>query len=390
MKSNVPWSVKGIDPEARVVAKEAAKKAGMTLGEWMSTMIQQVGSDAPGADGNDAPTQIASTGVSPEQLRTVVDSLNRLNDRLKNTQDQVRRSEEQSRAAASGLNQAVETVFERLKRIERERQAGAPGDIVDRVEKLEQSDSEMQRIQSLKNLEQALSQMVEQFESTRSEAISRVEANEEAVSSLAGRVDVHDDRVTAGFHEVHDALNTIGDQLDHTERTAKAVLLEAKEAASSTDAEFVERTSKKLQLLGSEIKRSGDQIIAVETMVSSLSEKIEAAERRSADGIADVSAELDALRDELVEAGLEVDEDENEARWNEVAREAEAKVASLQASYDQMVSRIGADEADIAPATSPDPDALEATPPPLELTDDAEETDEFDSIFGTDSSRTDI
>ena len=94
MKSNVPWSVKGIDPEARVVAKEAARKAGMTLGEWMSTMIREVGNEDTPQNNDNAP--VKSTGVSPEQLRAVVESLNRLNERLRNTEESIKRSEEKS------------------------------------------------------------------------------------------------------------------------------------------------------------------------------------------------------------------------------------------------------------------------------------------------------
>lgn len=39
MKPGIPWSVKGIEPEARVVAKRAARRAGITLGEWLNTVI---------------------------------------------------------------------------------------------------------------------------------------------------------------------------------------------------------------------------------------------------------------------------------------------------------------------------------------------------------------
>ncbi|MDJ1157981.1 hypothetical protein QNA08_07010 [Chelatococcus sp. SYSU_G07232] len=43
---NAPWSVKGIDPEARDAAKEAARRAGMTLGEWLNGVIAgQAGQD---------------------------------------------------------------------------------------------------------------------------------------------------------------------------------------------------------------------------------------------------------------------------------------------------------------------------------------------------------
>ncbi len=36
-----PWSVKGIEPRAREVAKDLARRSGMTLGEWLNTMIME-------------------------------------------------------------------------------------------------------------------------------------------------------------------------------------------------------------------------------------------------------------------------------------------------------------------------------------------------------------
>ena len=39
MKPGIPWSVKGIEPETREAAKDAARRSGMTLGEWLNSMI---------------------------------------------------------------------------------------------------------------------------------------------------------------------------------------------------------------------------------------------------------------------------------------------------------------------------------------------------------------
>ena len=39
MKPGIPWSVKGIEPEVREAAKHAARRAGMTLGEWLNSVI---------------------------------------------------------------------------------------------------------------------------------------------------------------------------------------------------------------------------------------------------------------------------------------------------------------------------------------------------------------
>ena len=41
MKSGIPWSVKGIEPEVREAAKDAARRSGLTLGEWLNTAIME-------------------------------------------------------------------------------------------------------------------------------------------------------------------------------------------------------------------------------------------------------------------------------------------------------------------------------------------------------------
>ena len=39
MSAAAPWSVKGIEPKAREIAKDLARRSGMTLGEWLNSMI---------------------------------------------------------------------------------------------------------------------------------------------------------------------------------------------------------------------------------------------------------------------------------------------------------------------------------------------------------------
>lgn len=348
MKSNVPWSVKGIDPEARVVAKAAAKEAGMTLGEWMNQAIRQIGegdgetgenpagqTSAPAPDAGPA----TAPGVTTDQLRAVVDSLNRLNERLTTTEEGLKTQASQTRQTAAGLGQGLETVYERMKRLERERKEGSADAIQERVEKLERGEGDKGRIDGLKRLEGALTSMVEALEVTRAEAITKITENEEALDQLASRVDVLDDRLTAGFSEVHDAIDAVGEHLDRTERTAAGVLSDAKEASGSTDAEFVEQTSKRLQALGNEIKRSGDQIRSVEDMVGRLSAKIEAAEHRSAEGIGEVAASLQGLRTAVAgDAGAAQETATDELA--DAARQADEKVSRLQRSYETMMARL--------------------------------------------------
>ncbi len=56
MATSLPWSVKGVDPRTRDAAKAAARRAGMTLGEWLDSKIrEEAGEPVPAA--NDAEEQ---------------------------------------------------------------------------------------------------------------------------------------------------------------------------------------------------------------------------------------------------------------------------------------------------------------------------------------------
>ena len=52
MKFGVPWSVKGIRPEARETAREAARRSGMSLGDWLNSVILHQAAEA-GVVGSD-------------------------------------------------------------------------------------------------------------------------------------------------------------------------------------------------------------------------------------------------------------------------------------------------------------------------------------------------
>ena len=41
MKFGVPWSLKGIRPEARETAEQAARRSGMSLSDWLNSVIIQ-------------------------------------------------------------------------------------------------------------------------------------------------------------------------------------------------------------------------------------------------------------------------------------------------------------------------------------------------------------
>lgn len=59
-----PWSVKGVDPEAREAAKIAARRAGLTVGQWLSQTIRSAATEQLRNGGRGMATVDASSPMS--------------------------------------------------------------------------------------------------------------------------------------------------------------------------------------------------------------------------------------------------------------------------------------------------------------------------------------
>src|SRR5947207_3344766 len=130
MTAAAPWSVKGIDPKAREVAKELARRSGMTLGEWLNRVIleddvpEEVTSEAhfgarPFRAANETPKsfmQSLPAGSEPEDLGRIAFALDLLTDRIES-------SETRAGLAISGVEHSVRHAMARLETAEREQLA---------------------------------------------------------------------------------------------------------------------------------------------------------------------------------------------------------------------------------------------------------------------------
>ena len=136
MKSNAPWSVKGIERDARETAKEAARREGMTVGEWLSQVIYTAG-DPESSDGE----------IEGIKISDIVKAIEHLNKR-------VITAEGKSAAAMEALARNFGGVVERVQRLERGRPtAGTPaGDFEDRLDPVEEKSGERQGIEALKGV----------------------------------------------------------------------------------------------------------------------------------------------------------------------------------------------------------------------------------------------
>ncbi len=82
MKPGIPWSVKGIGPEMREAAKHAARRSGMTVGEWLNSVIldqSTAAADAPPPP-NPPPAKVFSPAPSRPSPAASEDTTLRLED----------------------------------------------------------------------------------------------------------------------------------------------------------------------------------------------------------------------------------------------------------------------------------------------------------------------
>src|SRR5262245_31890934 len=150
MKPGIPWSVKGIDAETREAAKEAARRAGMTLGAWLNAVIldqsedddppqpltvsrrrtpsRSVSGQHPGTRGGPA-----ESGEMAERLDSLADKLNALTAGEQETA--VDRFMASPRAPARTPDQTVRAVLDRLVRHE-QRTSDTIEEILSRIDAL--------------------------------------------------------------------------------------------------------------------------------------------------------------------------------------------------------------------------------------------------------------
>jgi localization factor PodJL len=358
MKSNAPWSVKGIERDARETAKEAARREGLTVGEWLNQVIYSVG------DPNAAPTHGEIEGLRSRDLAAAIEHLSR----------RIAAAESKSAAAVENLARSFGGAIERLQRLERDGPPAGGAALAARLEALESKSQDRQRIDALRALERAVSQVAAQFSSAQQATIARLDAVERQLQAAAARAG--GELVSA--ESVREAIEGMTARIARAERIASEAASLKAEAGESIDPEFVQKTGIRLRILGDEIKRGGDQIRALEAAIGKLSQQIEAAEKRSAEGVHKVAETMAELRAQF--SGAEATDQaaaraEIEAAISEITHRTEDRIQTLQDSFDAMVARLDSGRAPLGVAPERPAAALRSTPPP------AAHPSEFDEAF---------
>lgn len=367
MKSSAPWSVKGIKRDARETAKEAARRHGMTVGEWLSQVIYAAG-DPESSDGE-------IEGIKTSDLVTAIEHLNR----------RVIGAESRGAEAIDDLARNIGAALERLQRLERTHPTEGSPAIEERLQKLEARAGDRQRIDALRALEKAVGQVALQYDNAHKSTLARLDSTERQLQELASRLDnagTLPRGEPAGLVALKETIAGLSKRLEQAERIAAEAVKMKSEAGDSVDADFVERTGARLRILGDEIKRGGDQIRTLEGLIKKLSDQIDAAERRSSEGVQKVAETISELRSQFGQTDAQDSGEarqEIEAAMAEVTRRTESRISELQRSFESMIARLEAPDG-AAPQSGEQQEAAKAADPAADLEDNSGDSARFAAL----------
>lgn len=367
MTAGAPWSVKGIDPKAREVAKDHARRSGMTLGEWLNRVILEDDGGEPAAAPEPAayaapepvrfpdpprPRLVAETPAPRgDELARVAHALDRLTDRLE-------ASETRTGLAVSSIEHSVRQAVARIEAAERESLAAATrvdgamdrltsegARLAERLRRLETEAAGPRSTEALRALEQSVGRVSTQI--YESEARAR-----DGVAALDARLSRAESRLADPAKFMDEVVQRLGERLANAERhTADALdglrrslatldsRMGAVEGGRGADAQRFEALAEALtRQVEAARAQVSDRLKAVDggrvdRRFAELAAEVKAAEQRSARAIQQMGRDVLGMADSL-NRRLQDSEDRNAAAIAQVGGEM-ARVAGA------METRVG-------------------------------------------------
>jgi localization factor PodJL len=332
MQPDLPWNVAGIPPEAREAARAAARREGLSVGEWLTRRILRSLTEHGEAGGWHRPPEIdyraipdeLSSRDTDEMLARVSRSENQASSAYRRIEDQLttlaKRLEEAEKAQSEN-GKAMSLAATEINTATREQaqafdQLGAHvmglGDRLARVERSAAADGVKDAV---KGLHAGLSRLADQIAENTNQSASQIAALAGNVESVAGKLnDVrseaeHTSRALssriAAFDErirsTEGASRSIADKLDRTIAGIEAArgVQASEQAEIRRQAAAIAHLSDALDTLATRITTSEPQttgaIAQLSETLEKLSTRITASEPQTAGAIAQLSETLDRL-----------------------------------------------------------------------------------------------
>jgi localization factor PodJL len=371
MRSDLPWNVAGIPPEAREAARAAARREGLSVGEWLTRRILRSVADAGSEDDLTRESLNASKIYRPEEQvppshGDTADMLNRVTRTEAESNDVWRRIEEQLRGVArkmetqersqSESHRAMNRAATEMNIATREQsqafdQLGAHVvGLTDRLDRVERANNGGGLKDAVKALHTGLSRLADQMTQNANQSATQVSSLVSSLESVVGRLNEARQEAEGTAQAFEHRIVTLDERIHAIEISAQtnSAVLEALQARAHDDSESEHTpTAAAIARLEENIARFevramdpevDHRLGGIERSLSNLLERLESQEPAAAKAIEDSVGKLISR----VEA--------TENRQRDTASE-------FRAALNETALRLAALENKAAPAPFPPPQA---------------------------------
>jgi len=297
MSANAPWSVKGIDARAREVAKDLARRSGMTLGEWLNQMILE------GEDVGALISRESARAERPVHRETYFEP--ETGGRM------AQRSPRKPAAPYSSAANPISSRDLRRKSIFDERPAYDDGYTAEEA-RYEAASSDLSRVARaleslgarMENSEARSATAVRGVSHAVESVLSRLERNEAAHAEVQGRIEEQSQDVLSSFERLSRAEEDHGlfaERLEQAERLIDAQA-ERLEGLSGHVRDARERAARIEQELAS--PQANETVRAVEATLGKLANQLYEGEARTRDSLTGVREDMVGLSHRLSQMEL--------------------------------------------------------------------------------------
>jgi localization factor PodJL len=288
MKAQIPWSVKGVEPEAREAAKVAARRAGLTLGAWLNQVIRDSGVPAPRMV--DVTEERRAQGFAPVGEPYARPTL-------------VRVETDQPQEQAQGAD-SFTAVMRRLNAVE-----GKTGRIVQALEATLKDIAERLAVEargrpssSDKALQESLTRLSARLDTLESETAARGQALEQGLGEIARHYSDIEVRHERGRQDIAHSVERLAERIAQGNPAAAGEIDSLRHTLTSLET--------RIDDVSADSRKTAH---AVESALNALSSRLSSAERRQRTQESTLERALTLFNDRLQEALAREDNGQSEA-----------------------------------------------------------------------------
>jgi len=361
-----PWSVKGIDPRARAVAKSAARREGMTLGEWLNRVILDDGASDAAKDWDDQLSNFPGFGGGGGGGS---DDDGRLGELVQRLSDRLEAAERRSTLALSSVDQSVAKIAQRIEDLEENQDDGdethsalsraraQQDELLDRVRRLERAGPGAGADPAaLKTVETTVGKIAERLYETERDVRTeldnlshkeerRRDSTDKGLEKLGRRLDEADRKTADETRALRDMVETRDQRtqtqlngLDESARSLQSRIIAA-ESATQRAAEALAQSQEKLDTRLRDLEQARSEAVTADDVKT----RIDALAREVADVIRDTRAEA-------ARQIAEVSKSTDTQRLERALTAAEARMSAAENRQSSALQRIGTEVARLTKA----------------------------------------